>query len=232
MLYDWIFATKELSKMVYALIICFICAAIVLKTDRLFKLSDHQGLRYFRNAFFFYGFSFVIKFILGGISNPLNDPVNNQIFFIITNYLFNFFIIIAGFFLLYSLIWKHIEKEKSYHSLLNFRIGFFYLISFLIVFLDILFETNYFMYFSQIILFATMVIISFKNYMKDGGVHKFLKYYFLTMILGLVAWVLNILAYYFIDWALIIKIHIYIINMFFFLFFLFAISKITNEKNG
>ncbi|MFH1521631.1 MAG: hypothetical protein ABIF18_01605, partial [archaeon] len=66
MLYEWILTNKEFLKVAYALIICFICAIIVLKTDRMFKLSDYQGLRYFRNAFFFYGLAFVVRFILGG----------------------------------------------------------------------------------------------------------------------------------------------------------------------
>ena len=232
MLFEWILSSKELSKVIYALIISFICSMIVLKTDRLFKLSDHQGIRYFRNAFFFYGIAFITRFILGGISNPLNNSVYNKTFFLITNYLFNFFTIMAGFFLFYSLIWRYIEKEKNYHSLFNIRIGIFYIISLSIIFLDIFIKTNYFMYFSQIILFAIMAIISFKNYLLDNKKHEFPKYFFITMLLGMITWVLNILVYYFVDWATKIKISIYGINIFFFFFFFFAIKKITKNKNG
>jgi len=232
MIYNWIFANKELLKIIYALIVCFVCAIIVLKTDRMFKLSDHQGLRYFRNAFFFYGVAFAVRFILGGISNPLNSIESNQIFFIMINYLFNFFIMIAGFFLLYSLIYKYIKKERSYHSLLNIRAGFFYLIALLIVILDFSFETNYIMYFSQIIVFAALCIIGYKNYLEDHGKHLFLKYYFFIMVLGLIFWILNTLAYFYNDWSIFIKTHIYVMNVLFFLFFLFAIKKITSNKNG
>lgn len=230
MLYNWIFATKELLKVVYALVVFFICSVIVLKTDRLFKISDHQGLRYFRNSFIFYGAAFIVKFILGGISNPLNNPSYNGSYFLVINYLFSFLIISAGFFLLYSLIWKYLEKEKNYHSLFNIKIGILLTLSLLIVFLDFSFTTNYFMYISQIILFMVIATISLINYIKDKGKHKFLKYYFFTMILGLVTWVLNVGAYYFSDWAVAIKINIYIINMIFFLFFLFALTKLTNKK--
>tara|TARA_Y100000310_G_C20671621_1_gene810613 strand:+ start:1872 stop:2555 length:684 start_codon:yes stop_codon:yes gene_type:complete len=227
MIYDWLLSNKELLKIIYALIICFICGVIVLKTDRLFKLSDYQGLRYFRNAFFFYGLAFFVKFILGGISNPL--PNYDRLYFEIVNILFEFLIIVAGFFLFYSLIWKKVEKEKSYHSLFNLRTSVFYVVSFTITYFDFVININLFMYLSQIILFSLMGRISFKNYLSYGKKYKFLKYYLFIIILGLITWILNLGLDYFLGGNGIIKIYVYIINMVFFLLFLYGAMKITKR---
>lgn len=225
MIYDWILSNKELLKIVYALIICFICAIIALKSDRLFKLSDYQGIRYLRNAFVFYGIAFFIRFILGAIRLP--SP-NYQI---LISLVFKFSIIMAGFFLLYSLTWKKIEKQSNYSSVFNMRMAILYLITILIVVLDFFWTTDLFMYSSQIILFAIMSIIAYRNYIKGGRKHKFLKFYFLTMILGFVAWILNTALYYFLDYNKSVQMQVYGLNIVFFLLFLYGIIKST-KKNG
>lgn len=227
MLYEEILANKELLKIIYALVICFICAIIVLKTDRMFKLSDHQGLRYFRNAFFLYGLSFIVRFILG---SQLIMEDYGSIYFTTINFFFEFFIIAAGFFLLYSLIWKHVEKEKSHHSFFNPRAGIFYVMAFILAYLDILLATSLFMYISQIILFFMMSIISYKNYSKNKKKYPFQIYYFMIIILGLVIWILNTALKYFLDWNKVVQMGVYGLNVLFFLFFLYAITKITSRK--
>ena len=222
MLYEWVLTNKELLKVTYALVICFICAVIVLKTDRMFKLSDYQGLRYFRNAFFFYGLAFFVRFILGSVSTLAENSV----------YFFEFFIIAAGFFLLYSLIWKRIEREKSYHSFLNVRSGVLYTVALLIVLLNLILNTSFFMYFSQIALFMAMSFISYQKWKKGGEKHLFLRYYSIIMILGLIAWILNMALDYFLNWNKVIQMGVYGLNILFFILFLYVITKITKSKNG
>lgn len=224
MVTELIFSAKELLKASYALAVLLSCFMIVIKSDRLFKLSDHQGLRYFRNAFLFYGLSFAVKFVLGGITNPLGNSTGNQTFFMITNYLFSFLTVMAGFFLLYSLIWKYIEKKKNYHSLLNIQVGLMFFVSIIIVYGDFLLDANYFVNYSQIILFSVMLIISFSNYIKDKGEHLFVKYYFLTMIVGLTTWILRLFVT--------MNVYVYLTNLLFFMIFLFMISKITSKNYG
>lgn len=225
MVYDWIIANKEFLKIVYALVVGFICSVIVLKSDRLFKLSDYQGIRYFRNAFFFYGLAFFVRFILGG--TWIGESYGFGVGFV-----FEFFIIMAGGFLFYSLIWKKLEKEKNHNSLFNIRIGVFYMVAFLLTFFDFLFLTNLFMYASQVLLFFVMVCLTFKNYLESKGRHNFLKFYFLAMLLGITAWILNMALYYFLNWNKPIQILVYGLNIVFFLFFLYGILKVLGVKNG
>ena len=228
-LYNFIVQNKELIKIFYGLIIVFICLIIVLKADRLFRLSMHKGIRYFRNAFFFYGIGFLMRYILGTPFLKKIIVVN----FGITKFLFEFFMIMAGFFLLYSLIWKKIEvSEEDYpSSLLNKKILIFYIMTLIFVILDFIWQTFFFMFFSQIVLFFCASIISFVNYKNKGNKNKFLKFYFIAMILSFLAWTLNALTMLLLNWNYSALITIYILNMIIFLLFLYGVINVTKKSN-
>lgn len=221
MFYNLIIQNKELIKIFYALIISIICLVIVLKTDRLFRLSLHTGIRYLRNAFLFFGLGFMTRYSSGYLPK----------YSIITTFLFEYFFIMAGFFLLYSLLWKKIEGPKShYHSsLFNAKILLFYIMTFVIASLDYLWQTHYLMFYSQIILFTFTAVISGINYRKNGSRHRFLKFYFIAMVLSLVAWLLNALAALSLNWHPGILIIIYFLNIIIFLLFLYGVIKVTKK---
>lgn len=225
-MYDWIIENKELIKIFYGLILGLICFIIVLRTDKLFRLSLHQGIRYFRNAFLFYTLAFVARFLLGALASY--GYITTYAFSI--KIIFEFFLVMAGFFLLYSLLWKKFEPgEKPYDSsLLNKNILIFYIMAFVIVILDYLWQVYYFMFSSQIFIFIFGIIVSYINYKKNGSRHKFLKFYFVAMVLSLLAWILNsVLAFF--DWRKEILINVYVLNLIFFLLFLYGVIKITSR---
>ena len=134
----------------------------------------------------------------------------------------------AGFFLLYSLIWRKIEaKIEDYpSSLFHSKISVFYLMTIIIVILDYVWFTHYFMFTSQIIIFALAAIISLVNYLKNPE-RKFLKFYFIAMILSLIAWVLNAFSALYFGWDKGIAINIFLINTLIFLLFLYGVIKFT-----
>ena len=199
----------------------FICAFIVLKTDRLFQISLHRVIRYLRNAFFFYGVGFFIRYIL--------SPYIPNYFFIFS--LFEFFLVMGGFFLLYSLLWKNFEspREKSVSSLFNLGIFIFYLISIVIVLLDYFWQTYYFLFISQILIFLIVAAISCSKYLQDKIKHRFMKQYFFAMLVGLIAWILNALASLLFSLNPFVVIIIYLLNVIIFLIFLYGILKFTRR---
>ena len=222
--YDYIYLliaeNKELLRFFYSMFIAFVCLIIVLKTDRLFKISYHQGIRYFRNAFFFYGIAFVLRYLL-------NEPP----YYNLTKAVFQFFLIMGGFFLLYSLLWKKFEtRGGSKSSFFNSRIFIFYFLTIIIILFDYLWATYNFTFFSQIILFALASMISFKNYKERGKEHGFLKLYFAVMILSFFAWAFNFIFSHFFDrlrWLA----NVYALNIIVFLIFLYGVIKITKKKD-
>lgn len=220
----WIIQNKELVKIVYALIIVLICAIITIKSNKLFKLSSYTGIRYFRNAFFFYGIAFAIRYLI-----KFNLMIDN--YFLIKGF-FEFFLIMAGFFLLYSLLWRKIEstKEDYTSSLFNMKISIFYLMTLLIITLDYLWTAYYFLFASQIILFSFVFAISLFNYMEKGKNRKFLKFYSIAMFFTLIAWILNAFAGLWLNWNQGILIVIYLLNITMFLLFLIGIIKVTRKN--
>jgi len=223
-IYNFIIENKEVLKIFYAIIIGAICTVIVLKSDRLFRLSFHQGIRYFRNAFLFYGLAFVTRYF---ISPFLPEPPQ-----IILKALFEYFLVMAGFFLLYSLLWKKIESTGTDYvsSLFNKKLLIFYFMAFVIIVLDYLWNSYYFLFSSQIILFIFASIISFSNYIKNGKKGNFLKFYFIAMILNFFAWILNAFVALYFEWSQLILIFIYAMNLIIFLLFLWGVIKVMRVK--
>ena len=219
---------RWILEIFYALIISSICFAIVLKTDKFFKLSLHQGIRYFRNAFFFYGIAFILRYLFGVFSDFDFSYTN------IAQISFEYFLIMSGFFLLYSLTWKKFENSKVYYStsLFNSRILIFHAMALLLAVLDGLWGVYYFMFLSQIIIFISMSLISYNNYKQNGKKRKFLKFSFIAMILGLSAWILNLVAELYFNWASHKALFaIGVINVVFFFLFLYGVIKITKNDS-
>ncbi len=225
---NWIVGNKELIKLIYGLVISLICVIIVLKTDKLFRLSMHQGIRYFRNAFFFYGLAFITRYLLEAIVSYNFLPI---VYESSIKLMFEFFLITAGFFLIYSLLWKKIEttKENYRSSLLNKKIIVLYIMAFVLALLDYIWQAYYFMFFSQIIIFIFASVISYLNYTSNGEKHRFLKFYFIAMLLSLSAWVLNALSPIYFNWSQGVLMNIYVLNSILFLLFLWGVIKITKK---
>jgi len=224
-LYSFIIQNKEVFKLVYALIVILACFLIVLKTHKLFKISLHRGIRYFRNAFFFYGIAFAIRYSFSFFLS-FDQSFSEYSFFL--NILFGYFLIMAGFVLLYSLLWRKIDSgKKEFSSLMNSKMLIFYLLALIIVVLDYLWGGYYFMFFSQILVFIFATIISYSNYRKNKGKVYFPQFYFIAMVLSLFAWALNALAGLYFHWNQIVMINIYLFNMVFFLLFLYGVVRAT-----
>jgi len=224
---SWVITNREVIKVFYGLLISIICFIIVSKAHRLYHLSFYEGIRYFRNAFLFFGIAFIFRYIIGGFAN---FGIISTDFLVPITILFEFFLLMAGFFLLYSLIWKRIEgSEGSFSSILNSRILIFYVMAFIITILDYVWGGYYFMFLSQIIIFICAAIISYINYYKNGKKRGFLKFYFLAMILALVAWVLNAATAVFFNWERSALVFVYSLNIIIFLLFLYGIIRITKK---
>ncbi len=221
----FILENKWILELFYMFIISSICIIIFSKTDKFFKLSLHTGIRYFRNAFLFYGFAFIFRYLFGVFSD-LSFNYSD-----ILKFTFEYFFIMAGFFLLYSLIWKKFESaKKEYSSLFNRRIFLFSIFAVVLAMLDVIWATYYFMFISQILIFFFGIIISYSNYRKNGKKHKFLNFYLIAMLLGFSAWILNFLAESVFSWRHMVLTDIGLINVMFFMLFLYGVIKIT--KNG
>jgi hypothetical protein len=225
--YDLIVANKELIKLVYGIVIGIICLVVVLRTHKMYHFSKHEGIRFFRNAFLFYGIAFIVRYILGGANVFGYSDAN---YYAIIKILFEYFLIMGGFFLLYSLLYKKLRTDKDHlSSLISLRSFVFYVMAFILAILDYIWGFYYFLFFSQIILFGILSIMSYNNYRKDKGKHSFPKFYFVAMIVALIAWLLNAIAPIYFNWSRAVLIEVYVLNIIVFLLFLYGVIKITKK---
>lgn len=174
---EWISLLREyqfLIETVYTLIVVVGSAFIAWRFNDLFRLSSHEGLRHYRDAFLLLGVSFIIRYGIYGVGwyRWLVYPF------------FAFFICLAGFTLLRSALWRQVSR----------RWWFFMLpAAFLMAFLDVMTQTMYFMYFSQMAVFTFGAKVFYDRYewkKKASG-----QLPLLTMILFFFCWVINFLAY-------------------------------------
>ncbi len=225
--YGFVLGNKEVLKILYGVFILLICCIIVYKSDKLFRLSLYQGIRYFRNAFLFYGGAFFVRYVVG---TPLLPVLED--YYAAINVLFEFFLVMAGFFLCYSLFWKNFGKKIETYPLsswFNPGILIFYAMSLMIVYFDFFYKTRAFMFFSQIVLFFFVSLISYDNYRKKGFRNRFLRYYFAAMVFSFLAWILNFLAELWLHWAISVLIDVYILNMIIFLLVLYGVIAVKRK---
>jgi len=229
-IYSFLINNKFVLEYFYASIISLISLTILIKTDKYFRLSLHNGLRYFRNAFLFYGLAFFWKFILADFTNL------NILSVFISQFIFEYLLIMGGLFLLYSLIWKKLDIHKiTYSSLLNSRIILFHIVAIILALIDSVLESYKLLFFSQILIFSLSLFLSFKNYKKNEKKSPISKFYTIALSLGLIAWILNFFTAIFFHWNTLLLVDIGVLNIIFFILVLFSIFKITKldiKNNG
>lgn len=225
--YNWIIENRELLTLALDVVLFLICFVIVVKTHRIFKLSEHGGIRYFRNAFLFYGLAFAARYLLSLDYGPLNSFDFNFAFLIFLRLLYEFLFIMAGFFLLYSLLWKRFGVKFS--SLFNGPIFILYALAMIISILDFFWGGYDIMFFSQIIVFSFAGGIAFDKYGENTEKGGFLKLYLSVILLMLVARIIHFFVSSFFAWNIFGLIIVYMLEIFTFLLFLYGIIKVTRE---
>lgn len=237
-IYEIIFENRNLLKLVYTLIIGTICFIIFAKTNKLFRISSHQGIRYFRNAFLFYGFGFILRYALVTLYDITGENYRLFVFSPFVKLVHDFFLVMAGFFLLYSLLWRSFENSKgSRSSLFNLRIMLFYILALIIALLDYTWSTYSFMYLSQIVVFSFAGGVCFARFGESQKAGSFFNFYFMVIILNFIVWTANFIISssfgYVIDspfdWQGFGVIATYALNLIIFSLFLYSILNSTKK---
>lgn len=162
---------------IYLFLIGIFSSYIYFKTSKVYELTQHEGIRFFRQAFLFYGISF---FSLGifKIFNPYTVIGSSDPFRILLGYMLS----IAGFLIVFSMIWKDFEDLSSRISLLHGA-------SIIISFVDS-YEFKNLILMVQIAVFSYALIILYNKY-KSEKKSKFLQLYLIGIILGLIGYMIN-----------------------------------------
>ena len=169
----------------YTIIVIILLSLIYLKSREMYKLTEHKGIKYFSYTFLFFALAHILRFFFRfffrnfmqlGFFMPGRPPFNiGQIFFIYTS-------VMAGLFLLYSVIWKQLKWNE------NLVIILFNIFAILATIIDFLTRNPYYHVVLMTFLFSLTVIISL--FKKSKRRHTF----FIAYILIFLIWIINLIS--------------------------------------
>ncbi|MAF35742.1 hypothetical protein CL622_01325 [archaeon] len=204
-----------LIELLYTFIIVSSSLFIYLKTKKLYSLTTHQGIRSFRDAFFYLGLAFIIRFILFLLPSfalgtttlyPLGLGFNLLLFYTLS---------MGGFSLVYSLVWKHFHQR---------RIILLHMVAIGISIIDVFYISKIF-FIIQLVVLLYAISIMYSNYMSASTKSVFQQSYFIALILAFIGYLTNFLVDVFVVSYPFIKYYAYIITVLVFMIFAFGVWR-------
>ena len=114
--------TMVVVELGYTMIVVFLCFMIYFKTREMYDLTKHEGIKYFRITFLFFGLAYLLRF-LSILFMPMRVTFDS---YLLTHIFRIFPMVFSGYFstmailsLTYSTIWKKLQIK---HTLLTFNV--------------------------------------------------------------------------------------------------------------
>ena len=206
-----------LIETVYAAVIIIASLIILFKAHKLYSFSKYRGISYFSYAFLFLAAGFTVRYIV-----ILQATfIEGSVFYLLI--LMQFFMMMPGFFLLYSFIWKHL----SHHIYIATIPLLYMLIALTISLIDFLNQSFLLLYISQVVLFMAAVILSAIHYYQRRTACR--KYILCAMSIFLLVWIINFIGHYTKDMFSGILIGVYAATAIAALVFLVMVSVLTRD---
>ena len=183
--------TRLAVELAYTLIVVFLCITIYYKTREIFDLTKHEGIKYFRITFLFFGLAHISRFIsvllkLIVITFDIYFPMH--IFGIIPLVFIGYFSTMAILSLTYSVLWNklHISPTFLKHTFILFNV-----IAAIISGIAFFTRSPSILVLAQaVLLIFTSIIVAyyiFSNLRKISGLH-------ILYILFFLFWIVNLFA--------------------------------------
>ncbi len=104
------------TELIFTIIAIAFCFAIYFKTKETYELTRYEGVRYFRNAFFFFGLSYAMRFLFSFLlfSRMAFDLIllPRALFLPLFILPLGYFSTMGLFYLIFSLIWKRFDNKS------------------------------------------------------------------------------------------------------------------------
>lgn len=184
------------------LIVVFCCTVIIKHTRCLYNLSFHQGIKYFGEAFIFWGLGFIARFayVLGILYPNIYGPTT-KIVMPILHVAFEYLLTLGGFFLVYSLIWRQMDQMTSSFLAARFKIVALHALALALALADMTINTFHFLYIVQLIALGYAGLLTYDHWktsstksMKD----TFASLYLIALCAAFIGYLVNYVAEFFI----------------------------------
>jgi hypothetical protein len=177
---------KLAAELGYTLIVVFLCFMIYFKTREIYDLTKHEGIKYFRITFLFFGLAYIFRFlhIFSMLARLTFDTdLSMDIFRIPFPLVFNgYFSTLAILSLTYSIIWKNLHIK---HTLLLFNA-----IAILISGIAFISKSPFLLILAQAVLLIFTIIMACYFYISS----KKFSQLFILYVLFLLFWIVNLFA--------------------------------------
>jgi hypothetical protein len=197
-------------------IIIILCCYIYLKTDRIYRLSSHKGIKSFRDAFIFFAIAFAAN-----IGVVFVKAYPDQVILLIgLHILFNYSLAMGGFYLVYSLVWKDLGADWQYvlhAAALAVAAIDFYLIK------NATFVT-------QLILLAYGMMMSFSSYRE--GKQPMRQLLFIALAIAFLGYMVNFASVFLTPYFPYFWLFAYIITLAAFVVLSLAVAKSLGGRHG
>ena len=209
------------TEIIYSFVIIICSLMIYFGTKELYKLSSHNGVKYFRRAFLFFALAYFfrsfIKIILfyfdAGEIRALLPVFGN-----ITLFVFMYFSSMAIFYLTYSVMWKKWESKSIVYL--------FHLVAFIIATVIILFRNPFIYLLINLLVLVFIVFVFYRSY-KTSKKKKSRNLYFIYLLL-FIFWIFNIIDILIPNYLKTYQLFIYLISLGIFLSILYKVIRKTS----
>lgn len=177
--------TRLIVELAYTLIVVFLCFTIYFKTREIYDLTKHEGIKYFRITFVFFGLAYLFRFlsvsiILMGITFDLHSSMH------ILRFIPMVFVGYFSTMAIISLTYSMIRKELHFKHMLLLSNAVAILISG-IAFIS---RSPYLLTLAQAILLIFTIVMACYYYYESRKISKV----FVLYILFFLFWIVNLFA--------------------------------------
>ena len=213
------FAALEIA---YAAVIIIACAIILFRTRRLYDVSKHKGIRHFSMAFFFFGLSYLFRFVPLLLRSADIHLGQGRLFFEAGIVLFGYTSSMAILSMLRSVTWKRLERgilarSWPYHALAIVLSG-----------LAVLLHSMTVLLLGEVLLLILLIVLSFLFHRQERHKRSSATYY--TYLLLSLFWTLNILIIVIPPFLPLPKVMLYILSTGLFLIILYRVLRLTTGR--
>ena len=217
-------------EILYTFIIILASLMIYIATKEIYNLTKHKGIKYFRQGFLFFAIAYFfrsfIKFIILHFNLTKILDLQLKELGILTLFAFIYFSSMAIFYLLYSVLYKKLDKNQDDQE--SSKIYIFHILAIAIALTITLFK-NPLAYLIINLIFLALILImvyyaksSIKDKIKTKNKHNYL---YTTYILLFIFWILNILDILIPEFLRTTQLFIYLASITIFMTILYKVLK-------
>ncbi len=208
-----------ITELVYTAVIVLSCMIMWLRTQRIYELSGHLGIKYFRLSMLFFGLAFLSRFGLS-VVNLYSLPHD---YTVLLNVAFTYCLMAASLFLVFSLTWKRFERFGVVE-------GTLFVAAFVIALIEFVWIPNL-IFPLQLGIVGYAIAITYRNYLdsrgqKGAGMRQL---YFAALVIAFLGYLFNFLVIYIAPYFPWVLYYVDSITVVLFLILLYGVLKVTRD---